>query len=127
MKISSTQPEGERSSPTFIRWKWAWAGLASVFIIGVMIFLYLSQDRVPQEVYIFSFENSLAQIYKEIGSDAELEDLFNSVILASIDESLEDLEGAILPEFYENPLLWDNPTEEEMKFLESELKKEAKY
>lgn len=126
MKISSFQPEKGKGIPPLLRWKWVWTGAAFIFVIVVGLFLYLTHNRVPQEVYIFSFENSLGQIYQEIDSDSELEDLFNSFILASIGETLGDSGEDIRPGFYESPLFWENFTEEEMEFLESEIKKDAK-
>lgn len=125
-KISSAQPEEREGAPLFSRWKWAWTAAALIFVIVVGSILYLTQRRQPQEVYIFSFEDSLAQIYQEMGSDSELEDLFNSVILASLGETLEDSEWIIQPDSYENSILWENITEEEMRFLESEIKKDTK-
>lgn len=125
-EISSAQQEKLRGAPLFLRWKWAWAGAALLFVIVVGLFLYLTQNKTPQEVYVFSFESSLAKIYQEIGSDQELEQLFNSVILASIGETLEDSGWSERPDFYENLVLWENLTEEEMRFLESEIKKDTK-
>ena len=125
-KISSSLPEKRRSVPFILRWRWAWAGAGLIFVIVVGLSLYLIKNRAPQEVYIFSFESSLSQIYQEIGNDPELEDFFNSVILASIGEILEDSGWIISPDIYENPLLWEDLTEEEMRFLESEIKKNAK-
>jgi len=125
-EISSAQQEKLRGAPLFLRWKWAWAGAALLFVIVVGLFLYIIQNKTPQEVYVFSFESSLAKIYQEIGSDPELEELFNSVILASIGRTLEDSGWGERPDFYENLILWENLTEEEVKFLESEIKKDAK-
>ena len=125
-EISYAQQEKMRGSPLFLRWKWAWAGAALLFVVVVGLLLYLTQNRTPQEVYIFSFESSLAKIYQEIGSDQELEQLFNSVILASIGETLEDSGWGERPDFYENLILWENLTEEEMRYLESEIKKDNK-
>lgn len=124
--ISSTLPKKEKSAPVLLRWKWAWVGAAFVFVIVVGLFLFIIQNKTTQEMFIFSFEDSLEKIYQEIDNDLELEDLFNSIILASIGETLEDFEGAIHPDFYEYPFLLESITEEEMKFLESELKKDTK-
>jgi hypothetical protein len=55
-----------------------------------------------------------------------LEELFNSVISASIGENLEDSGWGERPDFYENLILWEDLTEEEMRFLESEIKKNNK-
>jgi hypothetical protein len=125
-EVSSPQQDKASVSRTSFRWKWAWAGAAWLFVIVAGLFLYLTQNKMPQEEYVFSFENSVTKIYEEIGSDPELEDLFNSVILASIGETLEDSVWDERPDFYENLILWENMTEEEMKFLESEIKKDTK-
>jgi hypothetical protein len=125
-EISSAQQEKLRGAPLFLRWKWAWAGAALLFVIVVGLFLYIIQNKTPQEVYVFSFESSLAKIYQEIGSDQELEELFNLVILASLGETLEDSGWGERPDFYENLILWENLTEEEMRFLETEIKKDNK-
>jgi hypothetical protein len=126
-EISYAQQEKMRGLPLFLRWKWAWAGAVLLFVIVVGLFLYLTQNKTSQEVYVFSFESSLTKIYQEIGSDQELEQLFNSVILASIGETLEDSEWSERPDFHENLILWENLTEEEMKYLESEIKKDNKF
>ena len=125
-EISSAKQEKLRGIPLFMRWKWAWAGAALSFVIIAGLFLYLNQNKKPRELYVFSFESSLAKIYQEIGSDQELEELFNSVILASIGETLEDSGWGERPDFYENLILWEDLTEEEMRFLESEIKKDNK-
>ncbi len=125
-EISYAQQEKMRGSPLLLRWKWAWAGAALLFVIVVGLFFYLTQNKTPQEAYVFSFESSLVKIYQEIGSDQELEQLFNSVILASIGETLEDSGWDERPDFYENLILWENLTEEEMRYLESEIKKDNK-
>ncbi len=125
-EISSAHHESKKPAPLFLRWKWAWGGAALIFVIVVGLLIYVIQNSTPQEEYIFSFENSVAKIYQEIGSDAELEELFNSAILASIGETLEDSEWGERPDIYENLILWEDLTEEEMKFLESEIKKDNK-
>ncbi len=85
------------------------------------------QSPQPQEMVVVSLENSLASIYQEIGEDSELEELFNSILVESIDEYLEDSEWRERPDVLENPLLWESLTEEEIKFLESEIKKDITF
>lgn len=125
-EIYSAQQEKLQGKALFLRWKWAWAGAAMLSVIAAGLFLYHTQSKTPQEVYVFSFENYMANIYQEIGNDEELEDLFNSIVSASIGETLEDSEWAGRPDFYENLILWEDLTEEEMRFLESEIKKDNK-
>ena len=122
---SSKQGEKEER-PLALRWNWVWSGVALLAVVVVGLYLLFFRSQMPQEMYVFSIENSLARIYQEIGDDPELEELFNSVVLASIGESLEDSEWRERPDFLENLLLWEDLTEEEMKFIESEIKKDVK-
>jgi len=125
-KVSSFQPAEKRVGSFFVRWKWVWAGAVSICVIVVGLLLFLARDEISEEAYVFSFESSFSEIFQEIESDHELENLFNSLILASIGEVLEDSEWLVSPNFYEDSFLWENFTEEEMKYLESEIKKDNK-
>jgi len=124
--LTSSKQEEKEERPLALRWNWIWSVAALLAVVVVGSYLLFFQSQMPQEMYVFSLENSLARIYQEIGDDPELEELFNSVIIASIGESLEDSEWRERPDFLENLLLWEDLTEEEMKFLESEIKKDVK-
>jgi len=131
-KISALPPEKRKAAPLVWRWKWAWAGVSFILVIAVGIFLYFNfaQIKSPQEIYVFSFEDSLSEIYQEINDNSELEDLFNSIILVSINELLEDSGwdlGLYYPEDPEKFLLLEDITEGEMEFLKTEIKKEIEY
>ena len=131
-KISALPPELRKAAPLARRWKWAWAGVSFILVIAVGIFLYFNfaQIKSPQETYVFSFEDFLSEIYQEISDNSELEDLFNSIILISINELLEDSgwdPGLYYPEDSEKFLLLEDITEGEMEFLKTEIKKEIKY
>lgn len=125
-KVTSFQPAEKRIRSLFVRWKWVWAGAVFICVIIVGLLLFLARDEMPQEVYVFSFESSFSEVYQEIENDQELENLFNSLILVSIGEALEDSEWVVNPDFYENSFLWENLTEEEMEYLESDIKKDNK-
>lgn len=125
-KISSCEQDESRRVPFFLGWKWILASAALIFVF-FLSFFYLARIKTPQEVYILSFEDTFEQIYNEISSDPELEELFNSVILASLDENVDDFSRIIRSEFYETSLFWEGVTEEEMDFLEIEIKKDNKY
>lgn len=123
--LKSVQQEKKERRPLALGWNWVWSGATLLAVVVIGVYLLFFQSPQPQEMYVFSLENSLARIYQEIGDDSELEELFNSVIMASIGESLEDSEWRERPDFKENILLWEDLTEEEMKFLESEIKKDV--
>lgn len=106
------------------RWKLAWAGAVIILAVAVGLVLILSRHPGPQEEHFFSLENSLVRIYQEIGSDSELEEIFNSVILSSIGEALEESGLGTRPDFYMNPLFWEDLSEEELNYLESAIKEE---
>jgi hypothetical protein len=126
IKISSCEQDESRRVPFFLGWKWILASAALIFVF-FLSFFYLARIKTPQEVYILSFEDTFEQIYNEISSDPELEELFNSVILASLGENVDDFSRIIRSEFYETSLFWEGVTEEEMDFLEIEIKKDNKY
>jgi len=125
-KLRSLEPR-KRVIPSFIsRWKWAWSAAAFVLLVAFGLAYFFLQPKRDQEIYIFSFEDSLERIYQEIENNSELENLFNSVILSSIEENLEESKWEMKLDFYEDPLLWESLTEEEIQFFESEIKKEMK-
>jgi len=123
--LKSFQQEKKVRRPFVLGWNWVWSG-AALLVVVVGLYLLFFQSQPPQEMYVFSLESSLSRIYQEIGDDSELEELFNSVIMDSIGESLEDSGWRERPDFLENLLIWEDLSEGEMKFLESEIKKDVK-
>lgn len=124
--ISSIPEERRRSEGLFLRWRWALAAAASIFILAFGLFLYLAQNKIVQETYDFSFEDSLSQIREEIGNDSELEDVFNSILFASIWENLESDRMNMDFDFYGNNIFWENFSEEEISVPGADIEKETK-
>jgi len=123
----STLEQKERKSGTFaLGWRWAWigAGLSLVVLLG--LFLFQFKAKTDQEIYVFSFEDSFEQIYQEIGDNSELEGIFNLMIVESIGESLEEPRSKIGPDIYDLSSFLEEFTDEELIFLDSEIKKEIK-
>ncbi len=110
-RISIPEERG-RAEGLFLRWRWALAAAASIFVLAFGLFLYLAQNKIVQETYDFSFEDSFSQIREEIGNDSELEDVFNSILFASIWENLETDRMNIDLDFYGNNFFWENFSEE---------------
>jgi hypothetical protein len=124
--LNSSRQEKEERRPVRLGWNWVWSGAALLIVVIVGLYLLFFQSMISQEMYVFSLENSLTKIYQEIGNDSELEELFNSIVIASIGESLDDSEWRESPDFFEKLLLWEDLTEEEIKYLESEIKEDVK-
>jgi hypothetical protein len=124
--LDSSRQEKEERKPFRIGWDWVWSGVALLIVVIVGLYLLFFQRMPSPEMYAFSLENSLTRIYQEIGDDSELEELFNSIVIASIGESLGDSEWEESPDFFEKLLLWEDLAEEEIKFLESEIKEDVK-
>jgi hypothetical protein len=126
-RVSSIPEEKRKGEGFFLRWKWAFATAASLFVLAFGLFLYLAHNKkIAQEDYIFSFENSFSQIREEIGDDSELEDAFNSILSASIDENLESDKMKMYLDFYEDTFFWENFSEDAISVPWAEIEKEPK-
>jgi len=124
--LRSLNPQKRMIPSFFSSWKWVWGGAALVLFIALGLTIFFLQPKRTSEIPIFSFEDSLDEIYLEIGNNHELESLFNSLVLSSLEEILEESHRGLNSDFYEDPLLWESLSEEELEFLESEIKKEMK-
>jgi len=125
-KLISFEPE--KRTFRSIAWQWKWAGVVAsvIVVIAIGLSLFFSLPRKAAEIYVFSFEDSFEKVYQEIGNNPELANLFNLVILASIEENLGLSPSEINANLYDDPLFWESLTEEEIALLESEIKKEMK-
>lgn len=117
----------ERKLPGFApRWRWAWGGACLVLILVIGFSVIHNTAKKPWEVYVFSFEDSLQQIYQETESDIQLDDVVDSALLDSIKSSLGIPGEQIIPGFYGESSPWDAFTEEEITLLLSEIQSENK-
>ena len=125
-RILSLRPRQKERSPFAWSWRWAWVGAALILVFFIGLYLTYFQARSGQEAYVFSFEDSLAQVFQEIGENSELAGLFNTVILASIEETLGETEREVIPGLESLSFPEEELTEEELIYLDSEIKKEIK-
>lgn len=141
--ISPEIPESTaRELAGILRWKlkseagavrrppvWRWIAVPASVLILVGAWLFISRqghESVPQAYpFVLSYDEALSQVYEEIGADRELEELFDALILASIDQSLED-EAGMDPEPWQNSIWGEVITDEEWAVISSELKKDLK-
>ncbi len=118
------QKKGKNRLPGFEKWAYGAAGFIVVFFL-VLYFVVLQPASILTEgYYVFSFEDAMGDLFGEINDDAELEELFNTIILASLTEALEGLDGETIPFIIDNPLYGDDISEEDLKMLESKIKLE---
>lgn len=125
-KISSFEPERGKYRPFVWGWRWAWIGIGFILFLVIGISIIQFTNKKAQEVFIFSFEDTIEQVYKDIGNNSELEDIFNLVIIDSIGEYLKGPKEEMAPGFYNLSSPWEDFSEEELVFLDSEIKNEIK-
>jgi len=120
------QKKQKNRFPGFEKWAYGAAGFIIVLFL-VLYFVVLQPTSIQtEEFYVLSFEEAIGDLYGEINNDAELEELFNTIILASLTEALEELDQEMIPFILENPLYRDDLSEEDLKILESKIKEDIK-
>lgn len=107
------------------RWGWLTAAGSALVVLLLALWIFRPGPEVDGEVYVLSFDEAIGQVVHEIGSDAELKTAFNALILAAIEEVVQNsyLEAR---DVTRNPLLWEDLSEEDWRFLESEVKTDRK-
>lgn len=118
------RPQQKNKSLGFEKWAFSSAGFIVVLLLVLYFFVLQPTSIQTEELYVLSFEDALGDLYGEINNDTELEELFNTMILVSLDEALEELNGETIPFIIENPLYGEDLSEEESKILESKKKLE---
>ena len=110
--------------PGFEKWAYSAAGFIVVFFLVLYFIVLQPASFQSEEFYVLSFEDAMGDLFGEINDDAELEELFNAIILASLTEALEGLDGETIPFILDKPLYGDDISEEDLTMLESKIKLE---
>jgi hypothetical protein len=99
-------------------------------LVAALVFFFVimpkPQHTLVEESLVLSLEDTLTCLHPVFRNDPELESQFNALLLATIREELADDELLILSLPVENPLFWEDLTEEELLYLELEIKKDIK-
>ena len=106
--------------------KWVFVP-ASVILVSLFILifdLYEKRDFQYEEFSVFSFGNAVEEIYQDMGSDLVLQQAFNSLVSASINEMLITAELDETLNLEDGLLLWEEFSEEGLGNLESQIKKD---
>ena len=100
---------------------------ASVILVSLFILIFVfyeKRDFQYEEFSVFSFGNAVEEIYQDIGSDLVLQQAFNSLVSASINEMLITAELDETLNLEDGFLLWEEFSEEGLGNLESQIKKD---
>lgn len=125
-KLATTIVARKAVRPAALPRRWAWAGASFLFLLAVLLsFLFLRQRQAP-DLVPFTYEACLDSIYGELGDDAEAANIFNSDLMVAIGESSDVAEQDERLLFSLDPFFWESLSEEEMRFLEEEIRKELK-
>jgi hypothetical protein len=98
---------------------------ASVVMISLFILIFVFYEKgnfQDEESYVFSFGNAVEDIYQDMGSDLVLQQAFNSLVSASIDEMLITANWDEELNWEDGVLLWEEFSEEEPEDLETKIK-----
>ena len=120
--------EKEKKQSALFTWRWIYGTAAAALVISLILLFVVFQPRSSRsdELYAFSIGGTLSEIYSDISTSLELEELFNSLVLASIDEALEDLSWSEETFILKNPLDRYSVTEQDLSRLESKIKEDIK-
>lgn len=106
--------------------KWVFVP-ASVIMISLFILIFVFYEKGDfqyEEFSVFSFGNAVEEIYQDMGSDLVLQQAFNSLVSASINEMLITVDWDETLNLEDDLLLWEEFSEEELGNLEPEIKKD---
>lgn len=106
--------------------KWVFVP-ASVILVSLFILIFVfyeKRDFQYEEFSVFSFGNAVEEIYQDMGSDLVLQQAFNSLVSASINEMLITAELDETLNLEDGLLLWEEFSEEGLGNLESQIKKD---
>ncbi len=110
----------------FRRWAWApaTAVAAAAAVLAIIHFGVLRPDGGVPDAGWLSNGSSLAWILMEADGDPELTSLLDGEVRASIEEWTLVPDEDITAPFLDDPLFWEGLSEEELRFIASELEAE---
>ena len=118
--------QGEARRSFFRSWRWAWlAGpMAIVLVLGVLLFQGRRGGLPPDDV--FSMEGCFDRVVREIGGDEELAASFENLLVEALAQEEEALFSPDDPTIWNEPDFWDALSEEALRLVEDEVKKEIR-
>ena len=119
----SARPERSASRPALRRWAWAWAvSLVGAAAVGYLAFFRPGPER---EAAWLPHGTGLSAIHWEAEGDHDLTLLLDLEVRASIAELTVGPDEERSVPFVDDPLFWEGISEEELRFIASELEAET--
>lgn len=90
---------------------------ASVIMLSLFILIFVFYEKgdfQDEEFYVFSFGNAVEEIYQDMGSDLVLQEAFDSLVSASINEKLITADWDETLNLEDDLLLWEEFSEENL-------------
>jgi hypothetical protein len=106
--------------------KWVFVP-ASVIMVSLFILIFVfyeKRDFQEEESYVFSFGNIMEEIYRDMGNDPALQEAFLSIVSASLNEMLALPDWDETLGWEDDLLVWEELSEEELRNLMPEIKKD---
>ncbi|MFO7734131.1 MAG: zf-HC2 domain-containing protein [Candidatus Aminicenantes bacterium] len=123
-RLASPAPPA-RTAPRLGYRRWAWAGAASLVVVAVAVYIAFLRPGVEQDAAWFPNGSSLASILLEAEGDPDLTSRLDGLVSASIEELTVGPDEDIPVPFADDPLFWEGLSEEELRFIVSELEAET--
>lgn len=111
------RPSPAVAMPLGKRW-WAWGSAGATAAAAVLLaWLFVLRPLPRAEIYLLSESDAFSGIALEVAQDPELELALDDILQSSIVESLRGGEEELNFDLFENPLLSEGLSDEEMRIL----------
>jgi len=102
--------------------RWGFVTACAVALVSLAVFLFYPGvlSRMETDKFVYSLDDALLELRSDIGDDQELEELFNIMVLASIQNTLQNSDWNGLPGFDERLYEQGDLFEGEPKRVEQE-------
>ncbi len=117
---------GERRERFPLRgWRWAWIAVPAA-AAGLVVFLQVFRPNPTSVADVFGSDERLDAAGLASLEGTELAGHLDETILAAIQEETGFLSADELPAYADDPVIWENLTDDEVALLDGEIAKELK-
>ena len=106
-------------------WRWTRVATPTVLVLALSVLLFRGRGEAPQDD-IFSVEGCFDRVDREIAGDAELAAGFSRFLTESLAQEENALFASDDPGIWNEPYFWEGLSDDELKLIEEEVKKEIR-